>query len=172
MEQGGSLLLQLVCSTFRQQKRVMITIVLVINRVISIACPEGRKGYALCMHAAVHWFWAFLNGESAFSGSLRSLERLMPEEGLGPAATSDLGTCAGEVVMASLHAATKLQDLLLSSSAFGFGTGDGACTPKNVLFYMYRSGAYRIQPNLKLTRQQRLQRSPHPACVLHLQFRL
>ncbi|CAL8469838.1 g9380 [Coccomyxa elongata] len=54
---------------------------------------------------------------------LRGLERLTPEDGAG-IALAELGSCVAEVVMASMEAAGKLQDLLLTSNAFGFGNAD------------------------------------------------
>ncbi|BDA43849.1 probable serine/threonine-protein kinase STY17 at C-terminar half [Coccomyxa sp. Obi] len=54
---------------------------------------------------------------------LRGLERLTPEDWAG-IALAELGSCVAEVVLASLEAAGKLQDLLLTSNAFGFGNAD------------------------------------------------
>lgn len=62
------------------------------------------------------------------AGRLRGLERLTPEDGAG-IALAELGSCVAEVVLASLEAAGKLQDLLLTSNAFGFGNADSAHTP-------------------------------------------
>ena len=45
---------------------------------------------------------------------------------------SELGSCAAEVVLASLEAATKLQDMLLNSGTFGFGSGDGTLSPSTL----------------------------------------
>lgn len=66
--------------------------------------------------------------ERAGGGRLRGLERMLPEDGAA-AAMAELGSCAAEVVLASMEAATKLQDMLLNSSTFGLGAGDGAPTP-------------------------------------------